>query len=454
MLSPLRSLCLLCAVVVSSGPVLAEVSEATTSDADALLLHLPEKVMVGLEPLIDAAKDVAPASISARLSALAAEQRLEQSRSVTRPRVDVFLDGSYRENSETQNGSVRPYYNIGLEQPLWHWHALDNYKHIAEINKRLADQDYAEARRSLVLEIRRQFLDLTLQRLSLAETTSSYERQRTTLGVNRDRSRRGEYAADLLATEQIAVRKAEVARDRQSTAFQRALREFALINGLESFAADRLPSEVPVVPVAAKALFQPSAASPSARNQIPAALARPESQLAISRLQQEITRVRTYPKLSFAMGADQGATSGTDQTAVVNYFAGLRVRWNIFDGFATRAATREARILVRQNENALAEARTALTRQLSDETEDLALSIRELDVAEESFSLTSSRLKVDEELWKSGRLAETDWQSRKALAETERIALYDLRGGTILKFSAHALSRQRAFKPSDEILFP
>lgn len=418
------------------------------------MLHLPEKVIVGLEPLIEAAKDIAPSVISARLSTLAAEQRLDQSRSVTRPRVDLFLDGSYRENSETRDGSVRPYYNVGLEQPLWHWHALDNYKRIAEINKKLADQDYAEARRSLVLEIRRQFLDLTLQKLSLAESAFAYERQRTSLSVNRDRSRRGEYAADLLATDQIAARKAEVARDRQSTAFQRALREFALINGLESFSADKLPSDVPAVPVAAKALFQPSTSSPVARNQIPAALAKPENELAISRLQQEITRVRAHPKLSFAMGADQGATSGTDQTAVVNYFAGLRVRWNLFDGFATRAATREARVLVRQNEKALAEARAALTRQLGDEAEDLALSLRELDVVEEGFSLTSSRLKVDEELWKSGRLAETDWQSRKALAATERISLYDLRGGTLLKLSAHALSRQRASKPSDEILFP
>ncbi len=454
MLSPFRSLCLLFAVVVSNVPAQSEVSAVPSSDADALMLHLPEKVIIGLEPLIEAAKDVAPSVISARLSTLAAEQRRDQSRSVTRPRVDVFLDGSYRENSETRDGSVKPYYNVGLEQPLWHWHALDNYKRIAEINKKLADQDYAEARRSLVLEIRRQFLDLTLQKLSLAETAAAYERQRTSLGVNRDRSRRGEYAADLFATDQIAARKAEVARDRQSTAFQRALREFALINGLESFSADRLPSEVPVVPVAAKALFQPSASSPVARNQVPAALAKPENELAISRLQQEITRVRAHPKLNFAMGADQGATSGTDQTAVVNYFAGLRVRWNIFDGFATRAATREARILVRQNETALAEARTALTRQLSDEAEDLTLSLRELEVAEESFGLTSSRLKVDEELWKSGRLAEADWQSRKALAETERIALYELRGGTLLKLSAHALSRQRASKPSDEILFP
>ena len=454
MLSPSRSLCLLLAVVVSSAPASAEVSAVPASDADSVMLHLPEKVIPGLESLIDAAKDVAPAVISARLSALAAEQRLDQSRSVTRPRVDVFLDGSYRENSETRDGSVRPYYNVGLDQPLWHWHALDNYKRIAEINKKLADQDYAEARRSLILEIRRQFLDLTLQKLSLAETVSAYERQRTTLGVNRDRSRRGEYAADLLATDQIAARKAEVARDRQSAAFQRALREFALINGLESFSSEKLPSEVPAVPGSAKALFKPSAASPVVRGQIPAALARPESELAVSRLQQEITRVRTHPKLSFAMGADQGATSGTDQTAVVNYFVGLRVRWNIFDGLATRAATREARILVRQNEKALAEARTALTRQLSDEAEDLALSLRELEVSEESFSLTSSRLKVDEDLWKSGRLAEADWQSRKALAETERIALYDLRGATILKLSTHALSRQRASKPSDEILFP
>lgn len=452
------------ASIYHDGRLLAAVPPATSAqspasdvaavDADVLMLHLPETVIPGLEPLIAAAKDVAPSVIQARLSALAAEERVNAARALTRPRADVFVEGAYRDNSETRDGSVKPYYNIGLEQPLWHWHALDNQKHIAAINKKLADQNYDEARRSLALEIRRQFLDLTLQKLSLAETSAAYNRQRTTLGVNRDRSRRGEYASDLLATDELAVRKAEVSRDRQLTSFQRALREFALLNGLEAFAANQLPSEVPTVPATAKALVQPAAPLPVAHGQIPAALARPEGQLAISRLDKEIIRVRTYPMVNFAMGADQGAASGADPTAVVNYFAGVRVRWNIFDGFATRAATREALHLVRQNENALAEARAALTRQLSDEADDLALATRELDVSEESFALTSSRLKVDEDLWKSGRLAETEWQSRKALAEAERIALYNLRGTTILKLSEHALTRQRATKSSDEILFP
>lgn len=448
-----RSLLVLLAVARLSAFAQPTVPETPAVDPDTLMLHLPETVITGLRPLVDAAKDVAPSVIQSRLSALAAEERMKQSRSVTRPNVNVFLDGSYRENSETQDGSFRPYYNIGLEQPLWHWHALDNHKRIAAINKKLADQDYDEARRSLVLEIRRQFLDLTLQKLSLAESTATYDRQRNTLNVNRDRSVRGDYATDLLATDKIAANKAEVARDRQASAFQRALREFAILNGLQSFSADALPNDVPVVPIA-RALFDPKASVPAAKNQIPAALARPESILAISKLNADITRVRTYPKLNFAMGADQGASSGVDQSAVINYFAGVRVRWNIFDGLATKAATREARVVIRQNEKLLVEARTALTNQLADETDDLVLSLRELDVSEESFSLTSSRQKVDEDLWKNGRLAESEWQSRKALAETERIALYNLRGTTLLKLAEHALTRQRAAKPSAEILFP
>lgn len=424
-------------------------------DVDAPLLGLPETLIAGLRPLVDSAAEAAPRVIEARLAQLAAQAREEETRSVTRPRADVFLDLSYRRNSETSDGGFKPYYNVGVEQPLWHWDALTNQKRIAVIQKKLAANDYAEARRALVLEIRRSYLDLILQKLSLAGAEDAYGRQQTALKVNRDRATRGEYAADLLATEQLDARKAGIARDRQQSALQRALRDFAILNGLDSFSVDRLPVAIGDVPASATALFQPEAAAPlPASNRIPDALARPEGDLEAARLQQEITRVRNYPMLNLAAGADQGATSGTDQTAVINYFAGVRVRWNIFDGFATRAAVKEARVTVRKNEKIVADARLALLNQLKDQSDDLSLSLRELAVAEERFSLTTSREKVDDDLRKTGRLAETEWQARAANAQTERIALYDLRGRVILQLSEHALLRQRASKPAEDILFP
>ncbi|CAM3038218.1 TolC family protein [Rariglobus hedericola] len=445
-------------ISLSLGSVVTQaqemVSQPKVADADAPLLGLPEKLIVGLEPLVNAAAEIGPRVLDARLQKLAAEAHEEETRSVTRPRANLYLDFSYRENSETQNGSFKPYYNVGVEQPLWHWNALTNQKRVAEIYKKLAGNDYAEARRALIIEIRQAYLDLVLQKLSLAESQTTYDRQRATLAVNRDRSARGEYAADLLATEQLDSRKSAIARDRLQVGLQRALREFAIMNGLESFSADQLPAAIAEVPSSAKALFVPEAAKLAPANRIPDALARREGELEAARLQQEITRVRNYPKVNLAAGADQGASSGTDQSAVVNYFAGVRVRWNIFDGFATRAAVKEARVTVRKNEKAVSDARLALQNQLKDQADELTLSLQELEVAEERFGLTTSREKVDEDLRKTGRLAETEWQARTAAAQTERIALYDLRGRVILQLSEHALLRQRAIKPSEEILFP
>ena len=443
-------------IALSPLPVSAQdnAPRATSPDEVASLLHLPERQLPGLQAWVDAAAEAAPRVIEARLQKLTAEAAEEESRSLTRPRADVFGDFSYRENSETQDGSFKPYYNVGVEQPLWHWSALTNQKRIAEIQKKIAANDYAEARRSLILEIRRAYLDLVLKKLSLAETRSAYERQLATLKVNRDRAARGEYASDLLASAQLDARKAEVARDRQQAVFDHALRAFALLNGRDSISADSLPADISVLPASARALIRPETSVAPTSGAIPAALVRPEGDLEAARLRQEVTRVRNYPKVNLAAGADQGASSGTDQTAVVNYFAGVRVRWNIFDGFATRAAVRQARLAVRQNEKALSEARTALTNQLKDQADELVLSLRELDLAEESFALTASRLKVDEDLWKTGRLAETDWQVRRAAGENERIALLDLRGRALLQLSEHALLRERAAKPSDEIQFP
>lgn len=443
-------------IALSPLPVSAQDNASRTPSPDevASLLHLPERQLPGLQAWVDAAVEAAPRVIEARLQKLTAEAAEEETRSLTRPRADAFGDFSYRENSETQDGSFKPYYNVSAEQPLWHWSALTNQKRIAEIQKKLAANDYAEARRTLILEIRRAYLDLVLKKLSLAETSAACERQLATLKVNRDRAARGEYASDLLATAQLDARKAEVARDRQRAGFEHALRAFALLNGRDAISADSLPADVTALPASTRALFHPEVSATPASSAIPAALARPEGDLEAARLRQEVTRVRNYPMVNLAAGADQGAASGTDQTAVVNYFAGVRVRWNIFDGFATRAAVKQARLAVRQNEKALAEARSALVNQLKDQSDELALSLRELDLAEESYALTASRLKVDEDLWKTGRLAETDWQARRSAGQNERIALYDLRGRVLLQLSEHALLRERAAKPSDEIQFP
>lgn len=453
-----RLLCPAALLLISLSPLPVVAQDAATQtkavDADAPLLGLPEKTIPGLQALVDAAAEVAPQVVEARLQKLVADAKEEETRSVTRPRANVFLDLSYRENSENGSGGFRPYYNVGVEQPIWHWNALTNEKRIAEIRKNIAANDYAEAKRTLILEIRRSYIDLVLQKLSLAETETSYDRQRIALKVNRDRASRGEYTADLLATEQLDVRKSEILRDRQRTAFQRALREFATLNGREVFTGEQLPADIVSVPASAKARFQPQDTKIAPANGIPAALVRPEGDLAAARLQQEITKVRTYPMVNLAIGADQGATSGSDQSAVVNYYGGVRVRWNIFDGFATRAAVKQARVVVRQNEKALTEARVALTNQFMDQTAELELALRELDLAEERFALTASRLKVDEDMWKTGRLAETEWQVRRAAGQSERIALYDLRGRVLLQLSEHALLRQRASKPSEEIVFP
>jgi len=443
-------------IALSPLPVSAQdnVFRAPSPDEVASLLHLPERQLPGLQAWVDAAAEAAPRVIEARLQKLTAEAAEEETRSLTRPRADAFGDFSYRENSETQDGSFKPYYNVSAEQPLWHWSALTNQKRIAEIQKKLAANDYAEARRTLILEIRRAYLDLVLKKLSLAETSAAYERQLATLKVNRDRAARGEYASDLLATTQLDARKAEVVRDRQQAALEHALRAFALLNGRDVISADSLPADVTALPASVRALFHPEVSATPASSAIPAALARPEGDLEAARLRQEVTRVRNYPMVNLAAGADQGAASGTDQTAVVNYFAGVRVRWNIFDGFATRTAVKQARLAVRQNEKALAEACSALVNQLKDQSTELALSLRELDLAEESYGLTASRLKVDEDFWKTGRLAEADWQVRRAAGQNERIALYDLRGRVLLQLSEHALLRERATKPSDEIQFP
>ncbi len=425
-----------------------------TSGASEALLRIPETLIDGLQPLTAKALETSPVVIDARLKALAAAAREEESRSLTRPHVNVYGSGGYRASDANRTGSFQTYYNALAEQPLWHWNSLDNQKRVAQIQRQLADNDYDEARRTLVLDIRRRYLDLVLQKLDTAETDAACERLSSHLKASRDQAARGQVSADLLTAEELDVKSAEVARDRKREAFQRALRAFAVLNGLPSFSPDGLPAQIPGVSTELVTLLAPAAPAPAAQGAPPAALARAQGELTAARLNKDITRVRNFPMVNLAAGANQDQTSGADQTAVLSYYSGVNVNWNIFDGFATRAAVRQAKVLVRQSERALDDARTQLAQDLADGSTDVTLTVKELQIAEERFAQTSSRQQVDEDLRKSGRLADAEWQTRRGAAQVERANLYRLRGGLILLLAEQELLRQRATKPSKEISFP
>jgi len=441
-----------CTVVLLVGLGSLSAEGQTTGEGEALL-RMPETMIDGLQPLTAKALETSPRVIDARLKTLAADAHEEETRSLTRPRADVYVSGGYRATDANSSGSFQTYYNVSAEQPLWHWNSLDNQKRVAKIQRQLADNDYDEARRSLVLDIRQRYLDLVLQKLDVAESDAACERLGSHLKASRDQATRGQIASEVLTAEQLDVRTAEVTRDRKRSAFQRALREFAVINGLPSFSPDGLPSEIPGVSPAMLALFTPDAPAP-ATQVVPAALARAQGELTTARLNQDITRVRDHPMLNLAVGANQDQTSGADQTAVLSYYAGVNVRWNIFDGFATRAAVKQARVVVRQSEKALEDTRIQLAQELADGAADVALAARELQIAEERFVQTSARQQVDEDLRKSGRLAEADWQDRRGAAQVERANLLKLRGELILLLSEQELLRERATKASKDIRFP
>jgi outer membrane protein TolC len=439
----------------SNIPAFAQTTygEASVAEATALL-RMPEIMIEGLQPLTAKVLETSPRLIDARLKALAAAAREEETRSLTRPRADVYVSAGYRATDASPSGSFQNYYNVSAEQPIWHWNSLDKQKRVAQIQRQLADNDYDEARRLLVLDIRQRYLALALQKLDAAETDAACERLSSHLKASRDQAARGQISTDLLTAEELDVKTAEFARDRKREAFQRALRAFAVLNGMPSFSPDGLPSQISEVSSALVGLLSPAVPPPSAQGVPPAALARVQGELTTAQLNNDITRVRNLPMVNLAVGANQDQTSGADQTAVLSYYGGVNVRWNIFDGFATRAAVRQAKVVVRQSERALADTRTQLAQDLADGAADVALAVKELQIAEERFVQTSARQQVDEDLRKSGRLADAEWQARRGAAQVERANLFKLRGGLILLLAEQELLRQRATKPSKEIAFP
>jgi outer membrane protein TolC len=149
------------------------------------------------------------------------------------------------------------------------------------------------------------------------------------------------------------------------------------------------------------------------------------------RLNEQIDRVRLRPKLDAVAGAMQDEisydldVSRRDRYASV--FIGIRVSWNIFDGFATPAQVSATRARVRQMEQRLAEIEADVLNAADDAYKELEFATRALDHAESRFRSSQTALLGAKSNFERGRASELDVENAQAAANFGRLNVFRAR---------------------------
>jgi outer membrane protein TolC len=432
--------------------------QPVTASAPADALRLPETLLPALRPLLDAALKESPRVLSSRLTLLAADANAQAARAPQGWQLGFGAGADARQEMRRDipgtHYSFKFSYGFALTKSLWDWDAKANRARYAELQRQLAEDDLAEARRALILELRAQYAGLIVRAAELEQAQCEEAQLARRLEIANERATRGEITALDRTDAQDAFALAQIATARADSQLRRASEDFATLAGLKNFSAVGLPADVPAVPDLAAALRPPAAAVVGAS----AALAAPNTQLAAARTLLAAEQVRRKPTLDFVAGTAQDEVNYTanigSKVGVQTNYVGLRLNWNVWDSHASDAAVSRANAAVRQAELVLSQAELALRRQLADGWEDLDLGRRELAALEARLANAATRLASDRSRRDAGEISSDDWEQRQLALGRLRLDTQKARAAQLLRTAEYALLLRRGTLPAAQINFP
>ena len=335
--------------------------EIRGASAEAVAGTLPEDQLPALRPILEQAVRQSPQLIAAELDRILAEIRVTSADAARLPGVGGNLNLASNQtaissntNSQTRDSGF--FYNISVNQPLFHWRALQNQSLSARLNRLVADRSFDRAARDVAVLVRKAYLALIVEKSRLRAARDGLKVLREELTITLEKRDRGLVAAAVLEGDRLREREVRLEVARLESEFEANRRRFARLAGVAgSLAEADVPDDIPLPRYSADLanVLSATVLRDNARSTLEYEIH--DLRIRDAQLRINSEKVRLYPK--FFAGAGLSLENSTNvngntvsqqgiQRRTVNVYA----QWNIFDGFATRAAIREAQVSKRTQE--------------------------------------------------------------------------------------------------------
>ncbi len=425
-------------VVRRSSAVLGfVVAWATVGSAaeDEAALPIAEEVVPALRPVIENALRQSPRVFLASLAKLQAEQQTLVTSSPLYPHLDANL--SYDQQREERNAvwanGSRLIYSAGISYPLFNWGAVKAGVQIGKIQAEMAANNLQEAYQLAALEVRREYLQLILTKGSLQAARFRLDLEQRHLELVQTRVEAGELPSYSLSTTQNSFDDASLGFDRAQQGMDLAIKRFRRLAGLEELNADSIPDEIPRVTAAPKKEMVPLRTEFLADGgfEDKARFENKELEIRRERLNAAILRVNQRPMFDVRAGVSQDElareTDITRRSKLSAVGIGVRLRWNIFDGFASRGRLLSTRTNLRRLENDLQNVTSDLKEAAETAFSELDFAGRSLDVAERRFGPVPQNFRRAQEDFDSGLISEDDLNDAQSRLYSAQISVYSAR---------------------------
>ena len=307
---------------------------------------MPEDYIPTLKPLLVAAVERSPNTISASLALAQAEAAKMSAYSVLYPSLSLSAD--YQRSTESVSSTASQtssglFYSAGLSQPIFEWGAYKNGALIGSLGLKISQKQYAEAYRLLAISIREQYMALIDKKIQKRNAAFNLKLSQESLAAQNARFEAGASSQAELSNFRMSVEEAKLAADRSDEEYAYAKRVLTRLVGIDDIDDASVPLMVP----------HPEYQAPKADailsgfvgNGIESTFQSQVYQLQVKQqdLNYQIQRVRLLPKVNASAGYSYenytaASVGNVQQVGIAAESYSVAASWSIFDGFATRAA--------------------------------------------------------------------------------------------------------------------
>lgn len=366
-----------------------------------------EEVFPQLRPILASAVAQSPTMIVKNIETAQADALRIMSRSALLPSLAGGFSYSINESAVAEAAASRSksdgiFYNFGLNQPVFHWGSLKAQSDSARIGHEIAQRNFAEAYRSVVLSLRSQFLSLVVRRKARENAGHALTTARAALALTEEKLRLGQISAGEAISPRIVVDEATLAYDRAAADFEQAKRYFCQFAGIESLPDDAIPENLELgSPYYDPGRPQPYLARFEQSGAVEDTLQAQILQATIDQadLNYRIAKYRLFPKIGFGAGYVQSNTTNVlggfvVQSAVQSQSISLSASWSLFDGFATTGAKRSALASKRSAERQLATYVATTSAQVKDLARAIGFAARAMQLSDTRRELALAAVKT------------------------------------------------------------
>lgn len=414
-LAPLRTLVVL---VFSYGALIA-------------LPPFPEQLFPELDPLMESAKQAAPAIQSQYYYVQETEGNMIVDAAARRPKVGLTgrIAGTYeyRDDLAGNDASALLDANIYLKQPVYYWGRLDAQRRIGQLRNEAAKAALARTVAEVMTEVREQYFQALLATLQLQVAENGTALAATNLDSQERLFREGRVPELRLLETRLAVQDYAEMKASAEGRLTLALSQLSALTGMDVKASSIDLENFPQIPLITSEQIEDIRTSIRA----PGAIFSNETAYhiltkAVEEEQYKIISTRTKPTIDFIAGGTQDQVDGygtTDRATRVYAFAGLQINWNIYDGAETKGLRLASLARQRMSDFRAQRARTDEERQRLYLLNDVEVKLRQIAARQQRVELIGQRLRIAEQQASRGEISSLELLRQKQDYASARYAL-------------------------------